>query len=216
MSAATFFMLLFFCLVLWAAWRTFKEDPPEPMPRGAANKQAMHKPLANIAADKPAPGPVGINAGATISEKIEQVMELDRDFAPQDLLERAKDSFTKILAAFENGKLAEVEELMSAKIHSHLQHTHKSAVKAGRFPKTEIIRFKRISITETRLKDRFADMDILFETEQVALIVNKDGKTIEGDENQILFVRDLWTFSRDLKSKGEWVLSGMKTAEEKK
>ncbi|MCL2439034.1 MAG: Tim44 domain-containing protein [Alphaproteobacteria bacterium] len=213
MSAATFFMLLIFGLVLYAAYKTFKDDPPEPMPSAGAKKCAYAKPISNLAADKPEPGPAGINMGARITDNMVEVMRHDANFAPQRFLEDARDTFAKTLAAFEAGKIDTMSDRLSASILAHLEASYAAAAKSKKFPKTEIVRFKRVSIKDTRTDKNFADIDVLFETEQTAVITDAKGKIIEGDENQILMMSDIWTFSRDLRSNAPWVLSAIKAEE---
>ena len=56
-------------------------------------------------------------------------------------------------------------------------------------------------------KKNIAYINLLFESEQVQISKNSKGEIIDGDNNQILQIREIWTFSKNLRSKDpNWTL----------
>ena len=56
-------------------------------------------------------------------------------------------------------------------------------------------------------KKNVAYFKLLFESEQVQVTKNSKGEIIDGDNNQILQIREIWTFSKNLKNKDpNWIL----------
>ena len=48
---------------------------------------------------------------------------------------------------------------------------------------------------------------LLFDSEQVQVTKNSNDEVIDGDNNQILQIKEIWTFSKNLKSKDpNWIL----------
>ena len=48
---------------------------------------------------------------------------------------------------------------------------------------------------------------VRFQSEQVNLVKNKDGKVVEGDRDHVESVTDIWTFARDTTSRDpNWML----------
>ena len=44
-------------------------------------------------------------------------------------------------------------------------------------------------------------VSVLFETEQIKVLKDKKGKIIDGDHENTILVKDLWTFEKEIKSK---------------
>ena len=44
-------------------------------------------------------------------------------------------------------------------------------------------------------------LSVLFETEQIKVLKDKKGKIIDGDQNNSILVKDLWTFEKKIQSK---------------
>ena len=56
-------------------------------------------------------------------------------------------------------------------------------------------------------KKYVAYFKLLFDSEQVQVTKNSKGEVIDGDNNQILQIKEIWTFSKNLKSKDpNWIL----------
>ena len=59
----------------------------------------------------------------------------------------------------------------------------------------------KIEIKEVKTLKNFLRISVLFETEQIKVLKDKKGKIIDGDQNNPILVRDLWTFEKKIKSK---------------
>ena len=56
-------------------------------------------------------------------------------------------------------------------------------------------------------KKSTAFFKLCFDSEQVQITRDKNGKVIDGDSNQILTIKENWTFSKNLKNKNpNWTL----------
>ena len=50
-------------------------------------------------------------------------------------------------------------------------------------------------------------MSVLFESEQIKVLKDKEGKIIDGDQKKSILVKDLWTFEKEIPSKNlNWIL----------
>ncbi|MDH3196222.1 MAG: Tim44/TimA family putative adaptor protein, partial [Hyphomicrobiales bacterium] len=56
-------------------------------------------------------------------------------------------------------------------------------------------------ITHADLEERNARLTIRFDSELISATRNKDGAVVDGDPSTVQTVRDVWTFSRDVKSR---------------
>ena len=74
------------------------------------------------------------------------------------------------------------------------------------------VRGDKVEILKAEIKDeKDALISVEFVTEQVNVLRNKENQVIEGDENYIQTITDVWTFERPLDSKSlNWVLVSTK------
>ena len=84
--------------------------------------------------------------------------------------------------------------------------------KDGMTAETDFICFDEVEITKAEiLPDEKARIAVRFVSEQVNVLRDADGKVVEGDENYIQNITDVWTFERALSSANpNWILVSTK------
>ena len=77
---------------------------------------------------------------------------------------------------------------------------------------TDLIGFNEAEITDVKLNQNdTAKISVKFVTEQVNLLKDKDDNVIEGDENFVQTITDIWTFERCVTSTNpNWLLTSTK------
>ncbi len=77
---------------------------------------------------------------------------------------------------------------------------------------TDFIGFNEAVITDAKItKSNLAKISVKFVSEQVNILRNKQGEVMEGDENFIQSITDIWTFERSLNSASpNWLLVSTK------
>ena len=75
-----------------------------------------------------------------------------------------------------------------------------------------MISFDSAEITNAKItKNDLVKITVKFISEQVNLLKNKDGEIIEGDEQYIQNITDVWTFERSITSASpNWLLTSTK------
>ena len=75
----------------------------------------------------------------------------------------------------------------------------------------DFICFDKSEIKDVRILKNSVKIAVEFITEQVNLLRNAEGKVIEGDENFIQKITDVWTFERSLNAQSnKWLLVSTK------
>ena len=70
-----------------------------------------------------------------------------------------------------------------------------------------IIGIKNAEIISANLKSNVANISVRFKSEQVQVLKDLKGKIVEGDNNQILTIDEIWSFSKNLKNNDpNWTL----------
>ena len=63
-------------------------------------------------------------------------------------------------------------------------------------------------LIEAEMEGPIAQITVKFVSDQIHALSDSDGKLVEGDPDKIVSVTDLWTFSRDTRSRDpNWLLA---------
>ena len=84
--------------------------------------------------------------------------------------------------------------------------------KDGIVAETDFIGFDNVDVVKANIKaDKIAEITVEFVSQQVNVLRDADGNVIEGDENYIQNITDVWTFERAISSTSpNWILVSTK------
>ena len=133
-------------------------------------------------------------------------------FNKQQFLENAKKAFELIVSSFSKGDTQTLEMLVSQKLIAKFQEVLNQRQADGITAETDLIGFDSAEITKAQInKNNIINITVKFISEQVNLLKNKKGEVIEGDEQYIQNITDVWTFERSLTSTSpNWMLVSTK------
>ena len=135
---------------------------------------------------------------STLSEN-EKVLREIPGFNQDKFLNSAKKAFEIIITSFAKGDLQTLESLVSKSLLKKFESVISSRKEGGVSAETDLISFNEAIITEAKItKTKLAKISVKFVSEQVNILRNKDGEVLEGDENFIQSITDVWTFERSL------------------
>ncbi len=143
-----------------------------------------------------------------INNYINDIVKLDSNFEIDSFKDGAKKAFEFILAEYSKNQLKSLSKLTSRSIYDAFKNQITKRQKNGEVLEITVISVKSPEIKQVKLKDKkFAFIDLLFDSEQVQVTKNKKGDVVDGDSNQILSIKEIWTFSKNLKSDDpNWIL----------
>lgn len=133
-------------------------------------------------------------------------------FNKERFITGAKRAFEIIVTAFSKGDTETLENLVSKSLIKKFQEIIEKRRAEGISAETDLIGFDQAEITAAKIsKNDIAKITVKFVSEQVNLLKNKDDEIIEGDENFIQNITDVWTFERCLTSiNPNWLLVSTK------
>ena len=118
-------------------------------------------------------------------------------FNKERFITGAKRAFEIIVTAFSKGDTETLENLVSKSLIKKFQEIIEKRRAEGISAETDLIGFDQAEITAAKIsKNDIAKITVKFVSEQVNLLKNKDDEIIEGDENFIQNIIDVWTFER--------------------
>lgn len=133
-------------------------------------------------------------------------------FSKEKFLSGAKKAFELILSSFSKGDTETLEMLVNKTLFKKFSDIIEKRKNEGIISETDFIGFDKVEIKDAKIsKNEVAKIAVEFTTEQVNLLKNAKGEVIEGDENYIQNITDVWTFEKALTSTSpNWLLVSTK------
>jgi len=145
--------------------------------------------------------------GTPLEAGLVQIKMADPSFTVAKYLEGAAKAFEYIVAAYAKHDTDALKPLLSSDVYGRFSASIQEREERGEIMETELVVLKPPKLESIDVQDGRAVAAIRFQSEQVNIVKDKDGKVIEGDREHVESVTDIWTFSRDLGSRDpNWIL----------
>ena len=174
---------------------TFKESEPD-----SVSDQKVSKLNNNIKKT--------LHSDKKINSVINEILKIDNTFEVSSFCDGAKKAFEFILTEYANDNLKALEKLVNKNIYKSFENQINQRAKKNEELNITVISVKNPEIKSASLEKKYlAYFKLLFNSEQVQVTKNSKGEIIDGDTNQILQIKEIWTFSKNLKNKDpNWIL----------
>jgi predicted lipid-binding transport protein (Tim44 family) len=133
------------------------------------------------------------------------------DFNKEKFLESASRVFEMILQAFNSGNIENIKGLVSKKIWDAFNGVLNFRKENNITSEVDFICFRKKEIKDIKLLKNSVKIVVEFESEQINILKDSSGQVLEGDENFVQNITDVWTFERLLNAKNKnWTLVSTK------
>lgn len=136
-----------------------------------------------------------------LSNGLKAILKSDPNFSPKEFIGGADMAYEMIVDAFASGDKETLQNLLSSEVFEGFASVIDDRESRGETVNSKFIGIDSSEITAAEAKDGEAHVTVKFRSQIVSSTHDKDGKVIEGDESDIATVKDIWTFSRDMKSR---------------
>ena len=149
-----------------------------------------------------------LHSNKKINSAINEILKIDEKFEVSSFCDGAKKAFEYILTEYSENNLKALEKLLSKNIYKAFEEQIKLRSKNKEKLEITVISVKKPEIKNVTLEKKYvAYFKLLFDSEQIQVTKNSNDEVIDGDNNQILQIKEIWTFSKNLKSKDpNWIL----------
>lgn len=145
-------------------------------------------------------GNMAIAGPATVVGLID-IAKADRDFDVYKFLQATQDAFVYVVESFAEGDRDTLEDLLGADVFEAFDGAITAREKADETMQTEIRSIQKSEITEARLDGKNALITVRFLAQEMSVTRDEEQNIIAGHPDKTTQMRDLWTFSRDTKSR---------------
>lgn len=138
---------------------------------------------------------------AGLSQALASMRNVDADFTAGDFLAGARAAYDMAFDAFRKGERGPLKMLMSPEIYREFDQAIKTREAAEEKPEITLVSISDAAVAGAELAGSLARITVRFNSEQIHIARDRDGKIASGDPSQIHHAEDIWVFERDLKSK---------------
>ena len=131
----------------------------------------------------------------------ETISKIDPNFNEKEFLKGAQNFFQMVIDCFVRGDLKDILSFTDDKLIKNFQSVIDDRLADEETLQMDIIKINNIHIKDVKTLKNFLRVSVLFETQQIKVLKDKEGKIIDGDENNSILVKDLWTFEKKIQSK---------------
>lgn len=149
---------------------------------------------------------------------VDNLPPLERDLAKIPNFDKnvfirgAQKAFEMILSAFSKGDAKTLSFLVNKELLKKFEEVINNRKEQGLTAETDLIGFVETEVESVKfVENNKVNLVVKFVSEQVNLLKNSDGEVVEGDENYVQKISDVWTFEKSLNPQiNNWLLCSTK------
>jgi predicted lipid-binding transport protein (Tim44 family) len=135
-----------------------------------------------------------------IERGLRDIAAADRRFDLLAFMEGARAAYGMVLEAFWRGDREELRELCDGDVYQSFETAIAEREAAGHKLENRLIRIEDIAVHSAQLDGQVARIAVRFVSDIAALTRDADGNMVAGSLDDAVESRDVWTFSRDVRS----------------
>jgi predicted lipid-binding transport protein (Tim44 family) len=201
--------------------RTGHEQPRDPF-AGAANDDQRRdtvvplpersgarseEPVVSTAPAGTVPSPAADQGGNPLQAGIARIRSADPQFDPNMFLAGARAAFEMVISAYAKGDAAALRPLLNDEVFQNFSNAIKGRQQARETLDTTLVAVTAADLIEAELQGRNAVATVKIVSDQINVTRDASGRVVEGDPSVVASVTDIWTFSRNTRSRDpNWTL----------
>ncbi|MDQ1197122.1 MULTISPECIES: Tim44/TimA family putative adaptor protein [Agrobacterium] len=139
--------------------------------------------------------------GSALNDSLRQLVESDPSFQPKEFLNGARMAYEMIVMAFADGDRNSLKNLLSKEVYEGFDAAISDREKRGEVVKSTFVGIEKIDITQAAVRGSEEQITLRIISQLISATYDKDGKLVDGDPENVSEVDDIWTFSRDIRSR---------------
>ena len=135
-----------------------------------------------------------------------------KDFNKEDFLKRASKVFEMVLEAFAAQDKETLKMLTTTKLYKKFDELIDERQAENITAECDLIKIDEMKIKNVKVSEKgMAQIAVELTSSQINVLKDANGNLLEGDENFVQQITDVWTFEKDLnKASPVWLLASTK------
>lgn len=152
--------------------------------------------------------------GSALAAGFDAIAAADRGFAPDRFISGARAAYEMVVAAFAAGELPTLRRLLAPDVLANFEAAIRDRLAAGRTMTTTLVSIDSADFVEARLAGSLAVVAVRFAAKLATATREASGAVVEGSASEVADHRDVWTFTRDVRSHDpNWLLAATQTVQ---
>ena len=140
-------------------------------------------------------------ADSALNASLRDVMTKDPTFRPKEFLNGARMAYEMIVMGFADGDRKTLKNLLSKEVFDGFDAAISERESRGEVVKSTFVGIEKADITQAAVRDSEVQITLRLVSQLISATYDKDGKLVDGDPDAVAEVDDIWTFSRDIRSR---------------
>ncbi len=136
-----------------------------------------------------------------VAATLADIKKVDTQFTATGFLQGAKMAYEMVFDAFAKGDQKTLEMLLDKPLYETFAREISARDSVPNKTEITLVSVKAKDIVEATLMGTRARLAVKFDTEQVAVVKDAEGKIVEGDASEAHPMDDEWVFERDVSNK---------------
>lgn len=139
--------------------------------------------------------------GTSLNAALRELLSVDPSFKPKEFLNGARMAYEMIVMAFADGDRKTLKNLLSKEVYEGFDAAISEREARGEVVKSTFVGIDRADITNASVSNMEEQVTVRIVSQLISATFDKDGNLVDGDQENVADVTDIWTFARDARSK---------------
>ena len=131
---------------------------------------------------------------------LEAIARRDPSFDPDSFMEGARMAYEMIVTAFADNDRATLRNLLSTDVYRSFGGVLDEREARGERVEASFVGIETARIVEAALEGDEAQITVSFVSQMISATRNAEGEIVDGDEQEVGEITDVWTFARSVRS----------------
>ena len=146
--------------------------------------------------------------GTDLNNALRAVRDADPSFIPAEFMNGAKMAYEMIVTAYADGDRKALKGLLSREVYDGFVAAINEREMRGEKIESSFVGISKCEFADAEMKGGEANVTLKLVSQLISATIDKDGNVVDGDREAVTEVKDVWTFSRDTRSRDpNWKLA---------
>jgi predicted lipid-binding transport protein (Tim44 family) len=148
-----------------------------------------------------------------LSAILAQIQIVDPQFDPDTFAEGARSAFEMIVDSYAKGDQETLKALLSEDVYHNFASAINERESKSETLESTLVGIRSATVIDASFENRTAAITVKFVTEQINITRDSEDRIVGGEPGTVANVTDIWTFSRDTRSRNpNWTLVATEAA----
>lgn len=139
--------------------------------------------------------------GSEANSDLRELMKIDPAFDPKSFFNGARMAYEMIVTAFADGDRKTLRGLLSRDVYDSFDKAISERESRGEKVKFTFVGISKCDLSRVEIRGTEVQMTLSIASQLISATLDRNGSVIEGDEETVAEVNDIWTLSRDMRSR---------------